>query len=350
VIDLKLCAAANGEGHADIAPTSTMQTRSTTKRLIATTAVAASTELAPSHAVHRQVAITPSPTPSQKKRRVPPRSPVVPVVFANRSCDTRVPCDELRREMRALVAADPEGDTKTLSGWCLVDALTHCCCANDGKLLPLIRKAGPPTHFLGGEENMIGDGNDSFRSLCRTVIAQLLADKAARTIHSKLLDVVGSSSNLTPSNIVAIAARGDVENELRKPVGLSNAKCNCILKLAELFQSGTLSDDLLLKTSDESAVRERLIQVKGIGQWTVDMFMLFSRHSPNVFPIGDLAFRRGTKKVFGIKGSAKGGELCPKKDLQKILDAHAPFHPYRSISAYYMYKAQDLAEDGSGDM
>ena len=248
--------------------------------------------------------------------------------------------------MRALVTTACElpdgGDTKTLSGWCLVDALTHCATANDGTLLPLIRKAGPPTHFLG-KENWIGDGNDSFRSLCRTVIAQLLADKAARTIYSKLLAVAGSSSpnsNLTPSSILAIAAREDVENELRKPVGLSNAKCNCILKLAELFQSGMLSDNLLMKTSDESAVRERLLQIKGLGPWTVDMFMLFARHSPNVFPVGDLVFRRGTAEVFGIKGSAKGGELCSKKDLQKMLDAHAPFHPYRSISAYYMYKAK----------
>ena len=256
--------------------------------------------------------------------------------------------------MRALVTTACElpegGDTKTHSSWCLVDALAHCATANNGKLLPLIREAGPPTHFLGGEEDTIGDENHSFRSLCRTVIAQLLADKAARTIHSKLIDVVGGSSNLTPSAILAIAARGDVENELRKPVGLSNAKCNCILELAELFQSGTLSDDLLLKTSDETAVRKTLLQVKGIGQWTVDMFMLFARHSPNVLPVGDLAFRRGTARVFNIKGSAKGGELCQKKDLQKMLDAHAPFQPYRSISAYYMYKVQDLTKDKTGDV
>jgi DNA-3-methyladenine glycosylase II len=68
------------------------------------------------------------------------------------------------------------------------------------------------------------------------------------------------------------------------------------------------------------------------------MFLLFNSHRSDVLPIGDLAVRKGTAHVWGLKGHAKGGALCPEKDKHVIEECHMGFAPYRSISSYYMYK------------
>ena len=163
----------------------------------------------------------------------------------------------------------------------LLDGLTHCAIASNGVLLPLIKEHGPPRFYLdhienknssrvGSESNDTGystnrnDGYQSFRSLCRIVSGQQLAGNAAKTIWRRLLQVVDATeentTNLTPCRILSIVERGDVEADLKSPAGLSKAKCNCIISIAESFQEGTLSDNFLFsgETNDDE-VRQRLL-------------------------------------------------------------------------------------------
>lgn len=99
---------------------------------------------------------------------------------------------------------------------------------------------------------------------------------------------------------------------------------------------------LLGGEATDDDVRSRLLDIKGLGPWSVDMFLLFQCHRADILPLGDLAFRNGTKNLFGVSGKAKGGSLCQKKDAEKMNDLHEPFAPFRSIASYYMYKCSGM--------
>ena len=286
-----------------------------------------------------------------------------------------------REEMRKLVLSHlninnnskSDINTNTQGGWCLIDALTHCSLQSNGILLPLIMKHGPPQFYVehiqknnshsssSEDDSSDGDDNDdksnefsrdeykSFRSLCRVVSGQQLHGNAANAIWRRLLSVVDATEdnpeNLTPESILSLVKHGDVETDLRAPAGLSNAKAKCIIAIAENFQEGTLSDDILLgaaEANNEGIIRSRLLAIKGLGQWSVDMFLLFQCHRSDILPIGDLAFRNGTSKLWGVKGKARHGGLCQKKDETVMKDLHAAFAPYRSVSSYFMYKCSGM--------
>lgn len=301
--------------------------------------------------VRAMAAVTPSPA-----RKKPRRS------YASKSTSD----DGIREEVKALILSKLHAanaingnastcvDTVTLGGWCLVDGLTHCAAASDGILLRLIREHGPPTFHIGqiikkatGENSCDRSSYSSFQSLCRIVSGQQLAGSAAKTIYRRLLSVVDATeddpSNLTPDRILSIVENGNVEADLRAPAGLSNSKCKCIVAIAESFKDGTLSDSILLggEAADDE-LRQLLLGIKGLGPWSVDMFLLFQCHKSDILPIGDLAFRNGTQNLWGVKGNAKGGGLCQKKDEQLVKDLHEPFAPYRSLSSYYMYKCSGM--------
>eukprot|EP00581_Thalassiosira_minuscula_P002737 CAMPEP_0183747778 /NCGR_PEP_ID=MMETSP0737-20130205/67437_1 /TAXON_ID=385413 /ORGANISM="Thalassiosira miniscula, Strain CCMP1093" /LENGTH=405 /DNA_ID=CAMNT_0025983495 /DNA_START=220 /DNA_END=1438 /DNA_ORIENTATION=- len=275
---------------------------------------------------------------------------------------------------RSLRGSSTAINTNTIGGWCLVDGLVHCAMASNGILLPLMKEHGPPAFYLDhinttnkrsqedSSNTNTNDGFTSFRSLCRIVAGQQLAGPTAKTIWRRLLRVADATeddpTNLTPDRILSLVANGDVEKELRAPAGLSNAKCNCIIGIATSFREGILSDRLLLGGNEQEEnddddgvksspngddeVRSRLLGIKGLGPWSVDMFLLFQCHRSDILPVGDLAFRNGTSNLWKVKGRAKGGGFCQKKDEHVIKELHEPFAPYRSISSYYMYKCSGM--------
>ena len=267
---------------------------------------------------------------------------------------------DIREEMRKLVLSrvtiPSGGNTDTLGGWCLVDGLAHCAIASNGILLPLIKEHCPPDFYIDQINNKHAstsseeeeDGYKSFRSLCRIVSGQQLAGSAARTIWRRLLNVVDATeedtTNLTPESILSIVDGGNIEEDLRSPAGLSNSKCNCIISIANNYRGGNLSDDILLggEATTDDEVRTRLLSIKGLGPWSVDMFLLFQCHRSDILPIGDLAFRNGTANLWEVRGKAKGGGLCERRDKEVMRELHSAFTPYRSISSYYMYKCSGM--------
>ena len=286
-----------------------------------------------------------TPSPSRKKIKI------------SSSCH-----HDIRNELTEVVLShfnkgsnDGDINTITIGGWCLIDGLVHCSTASDGILLPLIREHGVPSFYLDHlknvnsttSQNAANDGYESFRSLCRIVSGQQLAGSAAKSIWRRLLNVVEASeddtTNLTPERILQYER--DIES-LRRPAGLSNAKCKTIIAIANVFQDGTLSDGIILGgEATDDVVRNLLLGIKGIGPWSVDMLLLFQCQKSDVLPIGDLAFRNGTRNLWKVKnGKAKGGGLCPKKDREKIEKYHKPFAPYRSLSSYYMYKCSGIKD------
>lgn len=302
--------------------------------------------------------VTPSPKKKQKVHHFAsspsPQSQVKQrTLFPNKA--NTLTRDEIRELIHSHIPnASDNISTVTLDGWCLVDALSHCASASNGILNDLIKEFGPPKcylkYFETGRTNTRGnseDGYQSFRSLCRIVASQQLAGKAAGTIWGRFLGVVGASkndtTNLTPQAILSIVRNGNIEEDLRAPAGLSKAKCRCIIALSKGFEEGDLSDDILNSSPDEE-VSQKLQNVKGIGPWSVDMFLLFESHRKNILPLGDLAVRDGTRKLWKVKGKGKNGKMCAEKDKDLIESLHEPFSPYRSISSFYMYQLVDAKD------
>lgn len=299
----------------------------------------------------RAAAASVTPSPKKKKKQKVHHTSVPSALFPVE--DNTITREEIRQLILSHIpGASDNISTTTLDGWCLVDALSHCAAASNGILRDLILINGPPQcylkYFETGKTNTRGrceDGYQSFRSLCRIVAGQQLAGSAADTIWERFLAVVDASkddtTNLTPKAVLSLVTCGNIEEDLRAPAGLSNAKCKCIIALSEAFEGGELSDDILKSASDEE-VSKKLENVKGIGPWSVDMFLMFESHRKNILPIGDLAVRNGTAKLWKVKGTGKNGSMCAKKDKQLIERLHEPFSPYRSISSYYMYKLVDV--------
>jgi DNA-3-methyladenine glycosylase II len=164
-----------------------------------------------------------------------------------------------------------------------------------------------------------------------------------------LLQVTSTENNkndLALPSVVLVLAKQGLEDHLRKPAGLSNAKARSIVALSEAFERGELSEEFLTDTSndEDDIVRDALLKIKGIGPWSCDMFLMFYLEKPNVIPIGDLGVRKGMQRFCSLRGSAKGGSLCQKKDLDVMLQAAQPYHPYQSIFSYYMWKVADTPD------
>ena len=178
-------------------------------------------------------------------------------------------------------------ETKTQNGWCLKAAMTHILKADNGRMFPLVEQHGAPTIFAslqhckistGGAAEAITEPKNCFESLCRIVAGQQLAGAAASAMWRRLLETADADGKLTPERVLELVKNG-MEEGLRKPAGLSNAKARSIVNIAQAFHKGELSE-AFLKTSEEQKIREELIKIKGIGPWSCDMFCMFFLELP----------------------------------------------------------------------
>ncbi|KAJ2632269.1 hypothetical protein H4R22_001380 [Coemansia sp. RSA 1290] len=191
------------------------------------------------------------------------------------------------------------------------------------------------------------DSDSSFVSLCKSVIFQQLAGSAARAILLKFLKRFGtlkdqslsylleddSAKQLTPAHFVFPSPQAVVsmDHAELKAVGLSQRKAEYLQAVAERFNNGTLSDELLVSMSD-SQVSEALVSIRGIGQWTADMFMMFYLKRPNILPTLDLAVRKAMCHHFKVPF----GKRTPTHN-QMVEMANA-WEPYRSVATWYMWR------------
>ncbi len=118
---------------------------------------------------------------------------------------------------------------------------------------------------------------------------------------------------------------------MRAAAGLSRAKVGFLRSLAEHVVDGSLELDRLDSLSDEDVSAE-LIAVKGLGQWTADMFLLFHLQRPDVLAVGDLGIRRAVQLAYGL------AELPGPEDLRRIGE---PWRPYRSVACRYLWRSLD---------
>jgi DNA-3-methyladenine glycosylase II len=163
---------------------------------------------------------------------------------------------------------------------------------------------------------------DAYGALLRAIVGQQLSTKAARTIYLRVIDLFGGS---TPSPEQLLEAR---EEDLRA-AGLSGRKTEYIRDLASHVLSGELELERLDELSDE-AVIEEIVAVRGLGQWTAEMFLLFHLERPDVLSGGDLGIRKAIQIEYGL-------EKMPPPT--QVLEIGEPWRPHRSLASLYLWES-----------
>ena len=164
---------------------------------------------------------------------------------------------------------------------------------------------------------------DLFAEIVDSIISQQLSGKVAKVIYSRL-------EALFPDNKVDPGTALTIENSAIRAIGTSWAKVKYIKDLAAKTLDGTLKLHLLKDMKDEEVI-EHLIQVKGIGQWTAEMILMFSLGRLDVLPLNDLGIQKAFEKLYAVK---KGNQ----KKMLKIADN---WKPYRTIACRYLWKSLD---------
>ena len=161
----------------------------------------------------------------------------------------------------------------------------------------------------------------SYQSLIRSVIAQQVSTAAARTITSRLETQCGGS--------ITAAKVGALSDKKLQSVGLNGAKVRTISELTDASLSGEINFRKFAYLSDEEIIQE-LVPLFGIGRWTVEMFLIFHLGRLDVWPVDDLAVRRGWDNLHGNSEPIK----------PKVLNALGePFAGMRSVVAWYCWRA-----------
>jgi DNA-3-methyladenine glycosylase II len=187
----------------------------------------------------------------------------------------------------------------------------------DPVLRRLIEQAGPP------RLQSLTEGY--FPALVRAIVYQQLAGGAAEAIRGRL--VAAMDGEVTPERLLSLS------DETLRTVGLSRAKVASLRDLATKVLDGTVVlDQRRLRALTDDEVVASLSSVRGIGEWTAQMFLLFRLRRLDVWPTGDFGVRKGYGLAWGIPTPTA-------KELQPLGD---PYRPYRSVVAWYCWRAAEL--------
>jgi DNA-3-methyladenine glycosylase II len=164
-----------------------------------------------------------------------------------------------------------------------------------------------------------------FAALVRAVIAQQLSGKAATTIHDRVIALVGGMDGLNPASLLA------ADPVALRAAGLSRQKISYLQDLSSHVSDGRLDLAALEDQSDEEVIAA-ITAVKGFGQWSAEMFLMFRLNRPDVFPVDDLGIVKGVQKLFGMKSRPK------PRTMERLAE---PWRPYRSVAAWYLWRIHD---------
>jgi DNA-3-methyladenine glycosylase II len=163
---------------------------------------------------------------------------------------------------------------------------------------------------------------DAYGALLRAIVGQQLSTKAARTIYLRVLDVFAGT---TPSPEQLLEAS---EADLRG-AGLSGRKVEYVRDLAAHVIGGELELERLGELGDEEAIEE-IVAVRGLGQWTAEMFLIFHLERPDVLSGGDLGIRKAVQIEY---------ELEEMPTPQRVLEIGEPWRPHRSLASLYLWES-----------
>jgi len=165
---------------------------------------------------------------------------------------------------------------------------------------------------------------EPFFTLARSIVGQQISVKAAQSVWNR---VSALAPEMQPAQILALRAR---TRRLRS-AGLSERKVEYIVDLAKHFTNGTIHPHRWGEMSDEEVIDE-LVQVRGIGRWTAEMFLMFNLLRPDIFPVGDLGLQKAVHVHY------YNNEKIP---LDKLREHGEAWRPWRSVATWYLWRSLD---------
>jgi len=187
----------------------------------------------------------------------------------------------------------------------------------DKKLAPIIKASGPCR---------IKPHTDHYGELVGSIVGQQLSSKAAAVIWQRVLDLFGGKM---PSSAQLIK----VEDQKLRDVGLSWAKVGYVKDLAQHIIDGRLDLDHIATMPNEQLI-EQLTAVKGIGEWSAHMFMMFGLGRLDILPTGDLGIRKAIQKLYDLKSLPDPTKIITIANKNK-------WHPYESVASWYLWQSLD---------
>ena len=193
-------------------------------------------------------------------------------------------------------------------------------------------RAGDPVmaRLIGEHHDLVKEDlkrerpGDAYGALLRSIVGQQLSTKAASTIYGRMLDLFGGHAP-TPKQLLK------ANPDKIRAAGLSRPKIAYLRDLAQHVEEGTLELERLPDLPDEE-VSAQLTAIKGLGQWTADMFLMFHLGRPDVLPVGDQGIRRAVKVEYRLR------KFPDPKRLEKIAK---PWRPYRTLACLYLWSSLD---------
>ena len=165
--------------------------------------------------------------------------------------------------------------------------------------------------------------------LCGSIMSQQLSTKVAAVIYERFLQLYNTKKP-APQQII------DTPVETLRGIGLSYAKANYVQNVCRFFIAEKITDTKLDKLSNEELIKY-LSQIKGVGQWTVEMILMFTLGREDVFALDDLGIQQGIQKLYQLEG-------LDKKELkEKMLQISIKWKPYRTYACRYLWGWKDDA-------
>jgi DNA-3-methyladenine glycosylase II len=187
----------------------------------------------------------------------------------------------------------------------------------------LIREVGPFTLTPRPKRS-------PFESLARAIAYQQLHEKAAESILRRFVALFPKQRFPQPDDLLAM------NEQAIRDAGFSQAKVAALRDLAVKTLDGTVPTGPVVQKLDDEAIIERLIAVRGVGRWTVEMLLIFQLGRPDVLPVDDFGVRNGFRIAYGKRSMPKPGEVLRYGERWK---------PYRTAAAWYLWRAADRAKE-----
>ena len=170
---------------------------------------------------------------------------------------------------------------------------------------------------------------EGFAGLASSIIGQQLSNQVAKIIRARFRKLF---ENELPDHGYLLK----LDDHVLRKTGLSFQKIKYLRGLAQWVKSGDL-DFLALEGMDDEIAIQQLVQVKGIGRWTAEMYLMFSLNRPDVLPLGDAALEVAMKSLYGL----------PEKDWEKpAISIAEKWRPWRTVACWYLYRYHKMLKDG----
>lgn len=186
-------------------------------------------------------------------------------------------------------------------------------------------RLGAFVHSHGPIKHRRRHAGDAFQSLAEAIVFQQLSGKAADTILKRFVALFPNTNFPTPDDVLRI------RTQMLRAAGLSGRKAGYLKDLADKFKDGTVNPKLFKDMSDAEIIAH-VVRVKGIGEWTAQMFLMFTLHRPDVLPTGDLGIQKGFQRLFRLR---------TKPSAARMEKLARPWAGHRTLACMYLWRLLD---------